>query len=235
MFYHFADVETERPRLYVEGEIMPSEPWVDTVREFMLPGQFITPPAFRDALKMCEGKDLTVVVDSQGGDYAAGLAIHEALRAHRGSVTVHIYRAYSAATLIALGADKRLISPGGSIMIHSPMCEVAGKWQDMRAGMDFLLALRDSAAQVYARYLPYSQEELIALMDQEAYWSSGDAVERGWASGLIGEEEARATMRQTMRATMRATKDMIQTALNRAAEDKERSEILRALNERKDV
>lgn len=231
MFYNFADIESDAPRLYIEGEIAPSEPWWDSLYDAWgaNPGNFVTPPKFRDALKQCEGKPLTVIVDSQGGDFAAGVAIYEALRAHAGETTVQIYRAYSAASLIALGADKRLISAGGSIMIHSPMCGVEGNWQDLQAGRDFLLALRDSAAAIYARHLSWTAEEAAAAMDAEAFFSSQDALDKGWATGLIGDEEARATMRGRMRATMRATETMIRSALARADEDKERAEILRQL------
>lgn len=233
-FYHFADLEGDTPRLYIEGEIAPSEPWWDSLMDAMgaNPGDFVTPPKFRDALKTCAGKPLTVVVDSPGGDYAAGLAIYEALRAYSGPVTVHIYRAYSAATLIALGGDKRLISDGGSIMIHSPACAIDGKWQDMRSGMAFLLALRDSAAAIYARHLDMTQEEAAAMMDAEMYWSSRDAIAAGWAAGPIGPEEKISTMRQTMRATMLAYDSTIRAAMQRADEDKERADILRLLRDK---
>lgn len=233
MFYNFADVESDAPRLYIEGEIAPNEPWWDSLVDAYgcQPGNFVTPPKFREALKKCRGKSLTVVVDSQGGDFAAGVAIYEALRAHEGETTVQIYRAYSAASLIALGADKRLISAGGSIMIHSPMvCDVEGNWQDLQMYRDFLLKLRDSAAAIYARHLPWTAEEAAAAMDTETFFSSQDAVAMGWATGLIGDDVAQATMRGRMHATMRATETMIRSALARADEDKERAEILRQLN-----
>ena len=115
-------------------------------------------------------------------------------------------------------------------MVHGPMGGVEGRWQDRQAGRGFVLALRASAAAIYARHLPWTAEEAAAAMDAEAFFSSQDALDKGWATGLIGDEEARATMRGRMRATMRATETMIRSALARADEDRERAEILRQLN-----
>ena len=230
-FYHFADLEGDRPTLYIEGYISPGEPWCDAFCR-----NFCAPSSFRDALKSCEGKQLTVVIDSEGGDVAAGVAMYESLRAHKGDVQVKIYRAYSCASLICLGVDrdKRSISAGGSVLIHNPSAEMNGDWRDMESAAAFLKSIRDAAVGIYTERLGVTEEAVIALMDKETVWSGQAAVDAGWASGLIGDEEAIAEnnrkLKASMAVSMAATENMIRAALERADEDKERAEILRLLD-----
>lgn len=230
-FYHFADLEGDCPTLYIEGYISPGEPWWDA--HFR---NFCAPSSFRDALKDCEGKQLTVVIDSEGGDVAAGVAMYESLRAHKGDVQVKIYRAYSCASLICLGVDrdKRSISAGGSVLIHNPSAEMHGDWRDMESAAAFLKSIRDAAVGIYTERLGVTEEAVIALMDKETVWSGQAAVDAGWAGSLIGDEEAIAENKRKLKASMAvsmaATENMIRAALERADEDKERAEIIRQLD-----
>lgn len=227
-FYRFADLDGDRPILYVEGYISPNEPWFDAQSR-----NFCSPSAFRDALKSCEGKLLTVIVDSQGGDLAAGLAMHESLKAHKGDIRLLIYRAYSSATLVALGVTKerRRISAGGSVLIHNPSSQAGGDWHDMESAKQYLLTCTHAAAAIYARELGITNEEALALMDAETAWSGQDAVDAGWASGLIAADDAQTVMHSRLQAAMAANVRTIQTALNRADEDKERANLIRLLEQ----
>lgn len=227
-FYHFANLEGDSPTLYVEGYIEPNTPWYDNYTR-----NFLSPSAFRDALKSCEGKLLTVIVDSQGGDLAAGIAMHESLKAHKGDIRLLIYRAYSSATLVALGVqkEKRLISAGGSVLIHNPSSQASGDWRDMESAKQYLQTCAHAAAAIYARELGITAEEAQTLMDAETAWSGQDAVDAGWACGLISAADAQAQMRSRLKAAMAANERTIRAALKRADEDKERANLIRLLEQ----
>lgn len=227
-FYHFADLDGNRPTLYVEGYMNANEPWYDAQTRY-----FCSPSSFRDALKACEGKSLTVIVDSQGGDLAAGLAMHESLRNHKGEIRLLIYRAYSSATLVALGVPKerRSISAGGSVLIHNPSSQARGDWHDMESAKQYLQTCSQAAAAIYARELGMTTDQAMALMDAETAWSGQDAVDAGWASGLIAADDAQAVMHSRLQAAMAANERTIQAALHRADEDKERANLIRLLEQ----
>ena len=82
-------------------------------------GDEVTPALFRDELAKISG-DLTVWLNSPGGDCLAASQIYTMLRDHKGKVTVKIDGiAASAASVVAMAGDETLISPTGMIMIHN--------------------------------------------------------------------------------------------------------------------
>lgn len=223
-FFRFARMESGENRLYIEGPLMPND------APYAIPGDMTAPSELRKRLAELEGQPLTVVIDSPGGDFATGVAIYEELRRRSGVTRAEVYRAYSAASLILCGCDhgQRMMSPVGSVLIHNPACTAMGDHRDMRRAEEYLASLKEGVLQAYAAASGLSVEELSVMLDDEVIMSADRAIELGFADGVLGDQARQTTMRGYARASMEATTAAIQSAM-RAAEDKERAEILRAL------
>jgi len=111
VFWNWArDSDSGSRTLYILGAIA-EEPWLE---------DDVTPKAFREELFAHPG-DLTVWINSGGGECFAAAEIYTALREHHGKVTIKIDAiAASAASVIAMAGDEILMSPVSMMMIHNP-------------------------------------------------------------------------------------------------------------------
>ena len=93
-------------------------------------GDEVTPSAFREELEAEEG-DVTVWINSPGGNVFAAAEIYTMLCDHKGKITVKIDAiAASAASVIAMAGDRVLMSPVAMLMIHDPMTIAMGNAKD---------------------------------------------------------------------------------------------------------
>ena len=101
-------------------------------------GDEITPSIFRDELAKISG-NLTVWLNSPGGDVFAASQIYTMLRNHKGKVTVKIDGiAASAASVVAMAGDETLISATGMLMCHNPDTIAMGNRADMEKAIELL-------------------------------------------------------------------------------------------------
>ena len=102
--------------LFLNGTIA-EESWFD---------DDVTPQLFKDELLSGSG-DITVWINSPGGDCVAAAQIYNMLMDYKGNVTVKIDGiAASAASVIAMAGTKVLVSPVSMMMIHNPMTVAFG-------------------------------------------------------------------------------------------------------------
>lgn len=164
-------VSSNNQELILDGPIA-SETWW---------GDEVTPDLFRDELKQHAG-DLTVVINSPGGDVFAGLAIYNALVNHNGNVTVRVDGlAASIASVIAMAGDKIIMSPGSMIMIHRPSVYAAGTVDDMEKAKDVLMKIEEGITPIYAKRTGLSDEKIAELLEAETWMLADKAVELGFA------------------------------------------------------
>lgn len=195
------DFSAGEARLLIQGEMVSATPW------WAEGGEVLAPDWFRAELEKVEGKPLTVVVDSPGGDFSCGAAIYEALRQRRGRTRCEIIRAYSAATLAVAGCDKgeRYVSPAATLLYHNPATVAAGDWREMEKAGRFLKAVKDAAVAAYRESTGMTEEALSRLMDAETTYTAEEAIAAGFADALLparpGEKQA-ATLHEARRAMM---------------------------------
>ena len=80
----------------------------------------MTPQLFKDELESGQG-DITVWINSPGGDCIAAAQIYNMLTEYKGNVTIKIDGiAASAASVIAMAGNKVLMAPVSMMMIHNP-------------------------------------------------------------------------------------------------------------------
>lgn len=172
-------VSSNNQELILDGPIASDTWWGDEV----------TPDLFREELKQHAG-DLTVVINSPGGDVFAGLAIYNALVNHNGNVTVRVDGlAASIASVIAMAGDKIIMSPGSMIMIHRPSVYAAGTVDDMEKAKDVLLKIEEGITPIYARRTGLSDEKITELLEAETWMLADKAVELGFADEVSDAPE----------------------------------------------
>src|SRR5574344_2682094 len=98
----------------------------------------VTPQLFKDELNAGSG-DITVWINSPGGDCVAAAQIYNMLMDYKGNVTVKIDGiAASAASVIAMAGTKVIVSPVSMIMSPNPATIAFGDMGDMQKAIDML-------------------------------------------------------------------------------------------------
>lgn len=135
--------------------------------------------------------DVEVYINSGGGDVFSGSEIYTALKEHKGNVTVKIVGlAASAASVIAMGADKVLMSPTAQMMIHNVSTTVGGDYRDFERTAEILKSANQSIVNAYKQRTGKSDEELKSLMDVETWYNANSAVEQGFADEVMFDNDS---------------------------------------------
>lgn len=139
--------------------------------------------------------DITVRVNSPGGDVFDGIAIMNALKTHgekKGKVTVIVEAlAASIASVIAIGAaDELVMSEGSYLMIHNPWTIAIGDAAEFEHTAGVLRQLAGTIADIYARKSGKSKEDMQVLMDAETWMDAAASLEIGFADKADGEEHS---------------------------------------------
>ncbi len=143
---------------------------------------------FKDELNSGSG-DITVWINSPGGDCVAAAQIYNMLANYKGNVTVKIDGiAASAASVIAMAGDKVLMSPVSMMMIHNPATMAFGDHTEMEKAIEMLEGVKDSIINAYVLKTGMSRAKLSRLMDAETWMDATKAVELGFADDIISRE-----------------------------------------------
>lgn len=135
-------------------------------------------------------KDVTVLINSPGGDMFEGLAIYNLLKEHQGKVTVKVLSlAASAASIIAMAGDEIQIAKAGFFMIHNCWNYVAGNRHDLVEFAEKLKPFDEAMASVYADKTGSKTDEMSALMDAETWLNGEAAINQGFADSLLPSDQ----------------------------------------------
>ena len=167
---------TERT-LFLSGTIA-EESWFD---------DDVTPQLFRDELNAGSG-DITVWINSPGGDCVAAAQIYNMLMDYKGNVTVKIDG--SAASVIAMAGTKVLMSPVSMMMIHNPATIAFGDHNEMQKAIEMLESVKDSIINAYEIKTSLSRAKLSRLMEAETWMDATKAVELGFADDILQRTDA---------------------------------------------
>ncbi len=166
--------------LFLNGTIA-EESWFD---------DDVTPALFKDELLSGSG-DITVWINSPGGDCVAAAQIYNMLMEYKGNVTVKIDGiAASAASVIAMAGTKVLMSPVSTMMIHNPATIAFGDKAEMNRAIEMLDAVKESIMNAYGIKTGMSRTKLSHLMDAETWMDAHKAVEMGFADGILQRRDA---------------------------------------------
>lgn len=136
-----------------------------------------------------DGEELEIEINSGGGEVFSGSEIYTALKNYKGDTTVKIVGlAASAASVIAMGAKKVVISPTASMMIHNVSSIACGDYRDLQHEADVILNMNKSIANAYSLKTNLGQEELLNLMNNETWLNAQQAKEKGFADEIMFDE-----------------------------------------------
>lgn len=129
--------------------------------------------------------DITVWINSPGGDCIAAAQIYNMLMEYSGNVTVKIDGiAASAASVISMAGTKVLMSPVSMMMIHNPATIAWGDHSEMQRAIDMLAEVKESIINAYEIKTGMSRTKLSHLMDAETWMDANKAVELGFADEI---------------------------------------------------
>lgn len=224
-FWNWVRNENDESRtLFLNGEIS-DETWY---------GDEVTPKLFKEELQSGEG-DITVWINSPGGDVFAAAQIYNMLMDYKGNVTVKIDGlAASAASVIAMAGTEVQMSPVAMMMIHNPATIAIGDSSEMKKAIDMLDEVKESIMNAYEIKTGLSRSRISHLMDAESWFNAKKAVELGFADKLLfSKEETEAEEKELeMEAVMFSRKAVTNSLMSKLISKPEKKTPIEQLEKR---
>ncbi|MEA4816812.1 MAG: Clp protease ClpP [Lachnospiraceae bacterium] len=190
--------------LYFDGEISDETWW----------GDEITPAMFKSELFSDKG-DITIWLNSPGGDCIAASQIYAMLMDYPHNVTVKIDGiAASAASVIAMAGTKVLMAPTALMMVHNPLTIAIGDTDEMQKAISMLDEVKESIINAYQVKTNQSRAKISHWMDAETWMNANKAIELGFADGVLEDSkrhQATPTYAFSRRAVTNSLLDKVRT------------------------
>ena len=184
-------------------------------------GDEITPQMFREDLEAEDG-DITVWINSPGGNVFAAAEIYTMLRDYAGKITVKIASlAASAASVVAMAGDTVQMSPTALLMVHDPSTIAMGNTRDMEKAIAALNEVKEAIINAYAAKSGMRRNKIADLMSEETWLNAKKAVELGFADEVLYEgketepEQEETDSAVSVEAQLYSTRVMDRAILNR--------------------
>ncbi|MET3662494.1 head maturation protease, ClpP-related [Aquamicrobium ahrensii] len=190
-------------------------------------GGGVTAKRISAALRSIGKNDVTVKINSPGGDMFEGIAIYNLLRSHPAKVTVEVLGwAASAASIIAMAADDIRMGLGSFMMMHNAWGVVIGNRHDMRESAELFDGFDGAIADIYEARTGMKRADIEKLMDAETFMGPSEAVKNGFADVVDDGIEAGTSEANNMDRGLMARRQT-EAALARAGFTRDkRSELL---------
>ena len=157
-------------------------------------GEGVTLKRVDAALRSIGDKPVTVYINSPGGDMFEGIAIYNRLIEHSQEVTIKVLGlAASAASVIAMAGAKREVAKTAFLMIHNCWTYFAGNRHAIRELADTMEEFDRAMIGLYADTSGQDEKTVEQMLDAETYMNGANAVEKGFATGLISASEVQET------------------------------------------
>ncbi len=148
------------------------------------------------------GRDLTVRINSAGGEATEGMAIYNSLQRHDGKIECVVDGiAASAASFIAMAGDTLTLYETSTMMLHGASTFAYGKVEDLERSMASLKVINEAMAVVYAAKSGGTVEEWRETLNKETWYTAQQAVDANLADTVIPAGRAPATP-ETVAAAM---------------------------------
>ena len=179
-FLNFKKINDSETELYIYGDIRKQsviEKWLglseDVTDSFTL----------KDALQHVDTPNLTVRINSYGGSVSEGLAIYSLLSEFKGHLkTIVDGFACSAASLIFMAGEERVVPENGLLMIHNAWTEARGDSNTMKKVAEDLEKITQPSVNIYVSKTQLTEEEVKEKMNREEWITSQEAYEWGFAT-----------------------------------------------------
>ncbi|MDI3234184.1 Clp protease ClpP [Exiguobacterium antarcticum] len=170
-------------KINIKGPIIPtSSQWIYDYFEM----EAVSPKRVADLIEQANGEPLDVEINSGGGSVFDASEIYYALKNYAGDVVVTIVGlAASAASVIAMAGKNVRIAPTAQMMIHNASTIQAGDYRDMQHTADFLKNTNKTITAAYRLKSGKTDEELLALMDEETWFTAEQALKNGLVDEVL--------------------------------------------------
>ena len=140
-------------------------------------------------LKDVEG-DITIRLNSGGGDVFEGIEIYNYLKSLDNKVIIEVTAlAASAASIIAMAGDEIKMSTGSTMMVHEASTLAWGNKADIQKVLNSLEAIDDSINSIYAERTGADKEVVAGWIENETWFTADEAIEVGLADGKHEKEK----------------------------------------------
>lgn len=157
----------------------------DVIGEDFWTGGGFTAKRMSAALRSIGRNDVTVKINSPGGDMFEGIAIYNLLREHPAKVTIDVMGwAASAASIIAMAGDDIRMGLGTFMMVHNAWGVVVGNRHDMSEAAGLFEGFDGAIVDIYHARTGLDRKALAKLMDAETFMGPTEAVEKGFADSV---------------------------------------------------
>ena len=135
---------------------------------------------------------INVYINSYGGFVSEAWAIHNALKRQKAKIrTICEGFACSAASLIFMAGDERIMLDTSALWIHNVQTFAAGDYKKLQSEAEGAKKLNELGMQIYLEHVNLSKEELAEMMDKETWISPTEALEWGFATAIQSGGESK--------------------------------------------
>ena len=190
--YWQLEVKGSEASIFIYGDIV-SEPWK----------WYESDVTSHDLVKEIEGLDVYVIhcyINSYGGEVAEGLAIYNALKRHKAKVKTYCDGfACSAASVVFMAGDERIMSASSMLMIHNAWMWAAGDANELRKQADDLEKINEASNNAYLEHINISKEQLQEMLDKETWLTAQEALDMGFCTTVVNDPAGKKAANQSAR------------------------------------
>lgn len=170
--------EKSEANIYIYGDITSWEWFDNDVSSYTLARQ----------LEDLDVNNINVYINSYGGEVGEGLAIYNSLKRHKAKIKTYCDGfACSIASVIFMAGDERIMSNASLLMVHNAWTWASGNANDFRKQADDLDAITQASINAYTENVNITEEEVKAMLDNETWLSYQNALEYGFATSVVNE------------------------------------------------
>ena len=157
-------------------------------------GDEITPASLHEELYPQDaqpGEDVRIILNSYGGSCNAATQMYDELKAYPGNVHIIVSgTAASAATVLAMAANRLEMTPGSLFMCHDPVMGAYGNEADLEQAMGILRACKNSIINMYCQRTWHSRDDVAAMMRATTWMDANAALQEGFIDAVMTEPAA---------------------------------------------
>lgn len=179
--YYSLETSGNEADLYIFGDIT-DWPWYEKDKDAY---------TIVKELQNLEADSVNVHINSYGGDVSEGLAIYNVLKNSKAKVTTYCDGfACSAASVVFMAGDERIMNSASLLMIHNAWTYGYGNAEAFRKQAEDLDKITQASVNAYMSKITISEDELKEKMDAESWLTAEEALKDGFATKIMEEEES---------------------------------------------
>jgi ATP-dependent Clp protease protease subunit len=137
-------------------------------------------------------KDITLYINSPGGEINAGMAIYDTMQYVRCDVsTVCVGMAMSMGAVLLAGGEpgKRYSLPHSSVMIHQPLSGFRGQATDIEIHAKETLRIKELMTEIIAKHTGQDVEKVRADCERDNFLTAAEALDYGIIDSVVERQE----------------------------------------------